>query len=127
MEKLKSAQKALQSFEKVLDLEFSDIVRDSSIQRFEFTFEICWKATKEFLQHEHGVDVNSPKQAFKTAFKVTLIKEDECMTLCNLCDLRNLTSHTYIEAVADDIYAKRKECFNALKELILKISRFASE
>lgn len=122
MEKLKSAKKALQSFEKILDIEFSDIVRDSCIQRFEFTFEICWKATKEFLKNEHGLDVNSPKQAFKTAFKIALIQEEECMELCNLCDLRNLTSHTYIEAVADEIYSKRKNWFNALKPLTQKLS-----
>ncbi len=40
--RLTAAQKALASLAEALGLPFSVIVRDASIQRFEYTFESVW-------------------------------------------------------------------------------------
>lgn len=39
----------------------SDVVRDGMIQRFEFTYELAWKTTKEYLEQLGIADLNSPK------------------------------------------------------------------
>ena len=41
-ERLQTAKRALASLESVLREPKTDIVRDASIQRFEFTFEASW-------------------------------------------------------------------------------------
>ncbi len=51
MEKLKidSFGRALTSLEEILKEKENTIVRDATIQRFEYTFEAMWKALKFYL------------------------------------------------------------------------------
>ena len=44
---------------------FSMIIRDATIQRFEYTFEALWKFLKEYLKEKEGIVSNSPKACFK--------------------------------------------------------------
>lgn len=105
MEKLKSAENALARFEAILsDSDRDEKTRDASIQRFEFTSEICWKALQEVLKVEHDLEVRYPKGCYNTAFQVSLIDEDLCLALNRTIKDRNLTSHTYHEGVAQQIY-----------------------
>src|SRR5205823_11399118 len=55
--------------EEALALPKNDIVRDSAIQRFEISFELCWKYLKAFLEDEHNVRCTSPRTCFRAAFK----------------------------------------------------------
>ena len=48
------------------------IVRDATIQRFEFTFELVWKALQLYLEHQ-GQECGSPRATLKKAFAETLI------------------------------------------------------
>jgi nucleotidyltransferase substrate binding protein (TIGR01987 family) len=118
MEKLKSAANAVAAFQAIVAEPFSMIVRDATIQRFEFTFEACWKALKEFLKTQEGLDCSSPKSCFRAAFQAGLIDDATCMALCSMTDSRNLTSHTYIEAIAQKIYEARHEQCRVLAELV---------
>ena len=43
-------------------------MRDGVIQRFEFTAELAWKTTREYLLTLEIMDINSPKQVIKEAF-----------------------------------------------------------
>lgn len=75
-----------------------DLFRDGLIQRFEFTYELAWKALKEYLESIGIVDQNSPKSVIKEAFAQKLI-EDEHTWLLMLKD-RNYTVHVYNEELA---------------------------
>ncbi|WP_256464146.1 nucleotidyltransferase substrate binding protein [Halobacillus amylolyticus] len=47
-QRLSSAEKALHSFHQLVTIEYpNEVERDAAIQRFEFTFEACWKAGKQ--------------------------------------------------------------------------------
>jgi len=74
---------------------------DATIQRFEFTIELFWKTLKYFLA-EQGVDARYPKEILRAAYAGNLI-EQETVWLSMLND-RNLTSHSYNEELADEIY-----------------------
>ncbi|MCC7259512.1 MAG: nucleotidyltransferase substrate binding protein [Alphaproteobacteria bacterium] len=74
---------------------------DGTIQRFEFTFELCWKSMQAALRHE-GFDVKSPRATLQKAFAEEWI-HDEALWLQMLED-RNDTSHTYDETLAQVIY-----------------------
>ena len=72
-DRLEPAKKAIDSLAEALAMPFSVIVRDGSIQRFEYTFEAVWKALKAYLAELEGVVCNSPKQCFREALKAGLL------------------------------------------------------
>ena len=82
------------------------MVRDATIQRFEYSFEACWKALKKFLEENEGTICNSPKSCFREAFKVGLLDEERTGLALEMTDERNLTAHTYVEAVAQRVYGR---------------------
>ena len=118
MKKLKAELflKAMDAFEQVLltNVVPPAIQRDAAIQRFEFTFELAWKALKD-LYYEKGIDLNSPKDVFRHAFASSDI-QDEKIWLEMLKD-RNLTSHTYNEPLACEVFSHLPKYFNALNSL----------
>jgi nucleotidyltransferase substrate binding protein (TIGR01987 family) len=98
----------------------NDLLRDGLIQRFEFTFELAWKALKAIFEDEGLTGLNSPKTVLREAFSAGLIEKDE-LWLAMLSD-RNTTAHIYNEQLAIDICSKvikEYACeFNGLKEKI---------
>ena len=74
-----------------------DIVLDATIQRFEFCYELLWKALKRCAER-YGHTPQSPRDAFRTAYAMQWI-DDEALWLTMIRD-RNLTSHTYKRAMA---------------------------
>ena len=110
MERLTKAHKtalhALVTLEEILKEQSGTIVRDATIQRFEYTFETVWKLLKVYLLERHGIDAGSPKACFREAFKSELLTQDQTEQALVMTDDRNLTSHTYIEAVADLVYSR---------------------
>ncbi len=122
MEKLarrvKEAEKALETLREILREPYSVIVRDATIQRFEYTFEIFWKLVKEYLYNHEGIECNSPKSCFREASSVGLLSEEQTITCLEMTDDRNLTSHTYIEEVAESIYEKIRD-YNELMDTVL--------
>lgn len=79
--------------------------RDSTIQRFEFTLEIAWKSIKQFLWEHDGLECRSPKACMREFFSVGYLNEEEISLLLQMIDDRNLATHTYHEALADDIFS----------------------
>jgi nucleotidyltransferase substrate binding protein (TIGR01987 family) len=110
MERLKRAREnaryALNTLEQILKEPVGTIVRDASIQRFEYTFETVWKLLKVYLLEMQGVDAGSPKACFREAFKVGILTQEQTEQGMKMTDDRNLTSHTYIEAIAALVYSR---------------------
>ncbi len=97
-------EKALKRLEEVLaePLETS-IVRDSIIQRFEFTFESAWKAMYRWLR-ARGNDVDEEAAAtIPAAFAKRLFTNEKGWG--DMRRFRNKTSHTYDESLAIEVAA----------------------
>jgi len=109
---------ACAKFEDVLQQEKNEYIRDSAIQRFEFTFELTWKTLKAYLE-EKGVRAYSPKDAIKGAFQVGLIEENT--KWLEMIETRNLTSHVYKEAMAEKVYSSLAGYIPLIKKLIKDI------
>ncbi len=100
----------------VLSIPETDIVRDSAIQRFEITVDLSWKLLKAYLEEYEGVSIySSPKEIFRQAYKRGVIQYDT--KWLDIIDMRNLTSHTYNESLAIDIYEKLPETLNLFNHL----------
>lgn len=95
----------------------STVARDGAIQRFEFTAELAWKSTREYLLDQNHTDIDSPKSTMKQAFISGLIT-DEIMWLSLLND-RNATSHIYDEQTANDVYARISKTYVILFEQLI--------
>lgn len=82
----------------------SEIIRDATIQRFEFSFEAVWKALKLYLEHQ-GHECGGPRPTLRKAFAEGIIpSEEEAEAWFQMLEDRNLTSHAYDEALATRIY-----------------------
>jgi nucleotidyltransferase substrate binding protein (TIGR01987 family) len=76
----------------------SMLEKEGVIQRFEYTFELAWKALKDYLE-EGGLVISpvTPRQVIKEAFAAKVISDGEVWV--NMLDHRNLLSHTYDSSV----------------------------
>ena len=84
----------------------TDLTRDATIQRFEFTFETVWKALKLYLARQ-GYDSGGPRSTLKKAFEEDLISSsEEASRWLEMLDDRNMTTHAYDEALAQRIYGR---------------------
>ncbi len=78
------------------------IVRDSVIQRFEFTYTVTVSFLKEYFEQQGIVLENSfPKYIMRIAYSNKIIDDDKGWL--TLISDRNLTSHIYNEGIATEI------------------------
>ena len=98
---LKKAYTRLQEACQVYDGK-DDMIRDSVIQRFEFTYELTHRTLQEYMRYEGVILENSfPRTIFKTAYANNLIDSEKLWI--KLIEDRNATSHIYSEKLADPI------------------------
>lgn len=106
-ERISDLKKALDRLEEAISISKElDIttLRDGVIQRFEFTMELSWKALKSLLNSEGVEEATTPKSTVKAGYKSGVIKNVEIWL--EMLDDRNLTSHIYNQAIADEIYER---------------------
>lgn len=118
--KLEKFQKVLLSLEaiylKPMQDDRSNV--DATIQRFEFTFELAWKFLKDFFL-ERDLELHYPKEIIQEAFAVNLISNEDLWV--KMLRDRNMTSHTYDEKLADEIFSRIKLYVPALRNLLNKV------
>ncbi len=80
-------------------------LRDACIQRFEYTFELCWKMLKRRLELDlpdgHRVDAMSFRDLIRSGAEAGLLKDVDGWMVFR--DKRNITSHTYNAAKAAEV------------------------
>lgn len=96
----------------------NDLDRDGVIKRFEFTFELVWKAIQEYAQFS-GLEVVSPRDAFRVAADLKLIENPEDWFVF-LKD-RNETTHLYSEDQAKEIFLHIPDFIKKVEALISKL------
>lgn len=101
-ERIADYLKAVSQLEKAVGKPKDEFLRDSVIRRFEFTHELAWKMLKLRLEAE-DIFVKTPRETLQAALQAGLIEDGNAWS--DLQKMRNLTSHTYNEQLADDVYA----------------------
>jgi nucleotidyltransferase substrate binding protein (TIGR01987 family) len=104
--RLALTRKALARLEEALAEPKSTIVRDASIQRFEFSFEAAWKTAQRYLRDREGVEAASPAMAIRHSNRVGLLDGASARRGLAMIEDRNRTVHTYDERLADLIYER---------------------
>lgn len=111
-QRFESFEKALRLLREALDgvESLSDLEKEGTVQRFEFTVELAWKTLKDYLEY-NGVVLaqNTPKNVVKQAFAARIISDGQLWV--DMLDCRNLLAHTYDAAVVDHAVREMAERF----------------
>ena len=100
----------------------NDRERDGAIQRFEYTFELIWKAAKKVLEI-NGIQSQTPRTIFRDLAQVGWISEPELWF--DFLEARNKTSHNYRDDIAEEVF-KKSVAFAIEAEALLTILKAKS-
>ena len=123
-------RKALSQLQEAVQLSqirpLSKLEEQGLIQAFEFTHELAWNTLKDFLESRGVYNLYGSKDTTREAFKAGLIERGEIWM--GMISSRNLTSHTYDEAIAAQIAADiRNAYFPEFEALFAKLDEFRRE
>ncbi|MFK8138006.1 MAG: HI0074 family nucleotidyltransferase substrate-binding subunit [Bdellovibrionales bacterium] len=108
-------EKAVTRLEEALLEEKNDFLRDSVIQRFEFSVELAWKTSKKVM----GTNISAPKDVIREMARGAYINDVDIWL--KAIDMRNLSSHTYKESLAEQVYYFAQSFLPQLKQLLEKV------
>lgn len=97
--------RAIASLDAALARPKDEFLRDSVIQRFEYTYELAWRMLKRHLERDEGVenvDRLTRKGLYRLAFEKGLI--GDVAAWFEYHRARNATSHAYDEGTAEEVY-----------------------
>lgn len=78
--------------------------RDSLIQRFKYTIDLFWKYIKAFLEQKNALSgLKIPSEVIRTAFSINMLTEHEAEKVLEMIKSRNMTSHIYVEEIAEQL------------------------
>ncbi len=109
---LEALTAAVRQLEKGLDrareAPADEVLRDGVIQRFEYTYELCWKTLKRYVQVYLPlgslVDEMSLQDLIRTGNEAGVLRSD-WPAWKRFRELRGRTSHTYDRAKAEEVFA----------------------
>lgn len=79
-----------------------ELLKEGLIQRFEYTHELAWNVMKDYAFFQGNADVGGSRDATREALTLQIITNGHVWM--DMIKKRNITSHTYNEAVANAIF-----------------------
>lgn len=110
-------QKAVKKLEEALAQPKNEFIRDSTIQRFEFSIELAWKTSKRIM----GTATSAPKDVIREMAQNGYIQNIDVWL--KAIDMRNLSSHTYKEELAEQVYSFAAGFLPELSKLLSTIEK----
>lgn len=99
------------------------INQDATIQRFEFTFELCWKIMQTIVS-QNKQNIYGPKNVIRVTAQLSII--DDPQIWFDFLEKRNLTVHTYDEKTAQAVYQAAKKFVPYVEELLKNTQQYLS-
>jgi len=118
------SERALSKIQEALTFPDDEPHKESTIQRFEYTFELSWKLMSSIIK-DQGIESYGVKNILREAYKLQLI--DDVEVWFKYADARNQTAHIYRESVADEVVAVAKGGFVEEVKRMLKKAQEAIE
>jgi len=104
-QRFQNYEKALTAIKNAIALaatrELTELEKQGLIQGFEFTLELAWNVMKDYLEEQGINNIIGSKNAVRQAFAKGLI--DNGQVWMDMIEDRNLASHSYDEATAENI------------------------
>ena len=111
-------ESAIGRLQDVLRQPYDEYMRDSAIQRFEFTFELFWKALKAEAEAS-GLAAHSPRDSLRAAFQLGVIPDRP--EWFRMIEDRNLTSHTYNQSTANAIHSRLGQHAGLIRDALARL------
>lgn len=120
-QRFQNFEKALHYLEQAMAIGNPDITQKAGlIQFFEMSFELSWNLMRDYLEEQGFQEIRFPRDTIKTAFETDLISDGHTWLLA--LKNRNLTSHTYDEAMADKVVTEiTAHYYPLLKQLYTRL------
>jgi nucleotidyltransferase substrate binding protein (TIGR01987 family) len=119
--RLNNYEKALESLAAAVALSkirpLSELEKQGLIQAFEFTHELAWNVMKDYFNYQGTQDITGSRDATREAYSKSLIEDGEGWMA--MIQSRNKTSHTYNQAVAEEIVNAVIGCYFNLFQVFL--------
>ncbi len=109
------------TWEEVVKAPYSEIVKDATIQRFEYNYELFWKLLKSILQEREGIDCFSLKSCIRKGLEAGLMNEEDASVFLQMVDYRNVTSHLYSSDVSEEVYKRIKDYYALMKNFFERL------
>ena len=100
------------------------VIKAGVIQNFEFTYELCWKYMRRWLEENIGRSYSegiARHELFRLARENHLILDVEAWMRHHRA--RNKTSHTYDPIRADEVFGDAKLFLNDAKNLLIQLEK----
>ena len=128
IQRIQVARRALATLQELTPITSPTLVeRDAAIQRFEYSTEACWKAAQSVLSTQFGLELASPKSVIRACAQNALLTESDARLAMDLVDDRNLTAHTYNEALAQAIWSRLPNHVSVLQRWLATLERFTTD
>ncbi len=122
-QQIENFERALASLHVALNENETEFVRDSIIQRFEFTFEMGWKCMFRWLRDQGENVQEMTRPVIQAAFTAGLIADAGLWEQTK--DYRDETSHTYNQSKAVKVAAfVRSKAVLAFDALAAKLQQY---
>lgn len=128
---LKALDVALRVYERVRhgpDTELADTARSGVVQNFEVAYEQSWKLLRRWLTEELGypeTELAMRRHLFRVAAKHQLV--DDPQAWMDFHQARNLTSHTYDLAIAQQVAHAAAEFAHTGHALLARLKQAAQD
>ncbi len=122
VESLETAlQQSASSEAATLSPKLREVVRAGVIQHFEFTYELCWKMLKRYLEQysPEKPDLLTVKDLFRMGHEQGLLRDAAAWFV--YLERRNLTSHTYRTGTAELVFNTAPDFLTDAKFLLHKL------
>lgn len=114
---LNSLNRAIQRSQAAVE---DEELRDAVIQRFEYSYELCWKMLKRQLELEAPnpalIDTLSFRDLLREAAQTGILEDIE--RWMDYREMRNITSHTYDDNKARTVYNTALDFYNDAMALL---------
>ncbi len=101
-----------------------ELGKDGVIQRFEFTFELLWKALKIYLEYQ-GIIAKTPRDSFVEAFRIGLFNDEKIFL--DMMEDRNSTSHIYDKETSKKVFNRIKNNYSSAITKLIEHLKLAIE
>lgn len=108
-------EKSISKLKEALAQPKTEFLRDSVIQRFKFCIELAWKTSKKIM----GSSTAAQKDVIREMAQSQYI--DNVETWLKAIDMRNLSSHTYKEDLAELVYSFTQSFLPELQKLVERL------
>ena len=98
-------------------------LRDSAIQRFKCSVDLFWKYLQVYLIEALEItDVHGPKPVIRKSFALNLLNEQEAEDDLEMIKDRNLSSHIYVEEIAEHLTSKIPDYYTLMNEVSQRLT-----